>query len=78
MVDMWTAILHVTSVHSHSDDFVGVAKTGSALQSLIDIVHNYSKCWYFEANVKNCGVVIFTKVGKVSGGWVWVIKAFLF
>ena len=25
------------------DDFVGVGETGSALLSLIDIVHNYSK-----------------------------------
>ena len=26
-----------------TDDFVGLAKTGSALQKLIDTVHNYSK-----------------------------------
>ena len=34
-----------------ADDFIGNAETGSALQSLIDIVHNYSYCWQFEANV---------------------------
>ena len=27
-----------------ADDFVGVAKTVSALQKLIDNVHNYNKC----------------------------------
>ena len=35
-----------------ADDFVGITETGPALQSLIDIVHNYSKRWEFEANVK--------------------------
>ena len=35
-----------------ADDFVGLAETGLALQSLIDVVNNYSKCWHFEANVK--------------------------
>ena len=37
-------------------DFVGLAETGAALQSLIDVVYNYSKHWHFEANVKkwNC------------------------
>ena len=53
------------------DDFVQVAETGSALQKLIDIVHNYSKHGHFEANVKQCAAVIFSKVGKVLGGWVW-------
>ena len=52
-------------------EFVGLAETGSALQKLIDIVPNYTKHWRFEANVKKCAVVIFSKVGKVSGGWVW-------
>ena len=52
-----------------ADDFVGIAETGSALQKLIDAVHNYSNCWRFEANLK-CAVVIFSEVGKVSGGWV--------
>ena len=52
-------------------NFVGVAETKSALHRLIDIVHNYSKRWYFEANVKKYAVVIFSKLGKVSGGWVW-------
>ena len=28
-----------------ADDFVGIAETGPALQSLIDVVHNYSKRW---------------------------------
>ena len=28
--------------------FVGLAETGSALQNLIDIVHNYSKPWLFK------------------------------
>ena len=36
-----------------ANDFVGLAETGSALQKLIDIVHNYSKHWHFESNVKN-------------------------
>ena len=29
-----------------TDDFVGVAETGLALQKLIDIVHNYNKYWH--------------------------------
>ena len=35
-----------------ADEFIGIAETGRALQSLIDIVYNYSKRWRFEANVK--------------------------
>ena len=31
-----------------ADDFVQIAETGQASQSLIDIVHNHSKCWQFE------------------------------
>ena len=54
-----------------ADDFVGVAETGSALQKLIGITHNYSKGWCFEVNVKKCAVVGFFKVGKFSAGWVW-------
>ena len=42
-----------------ADDIVGIVKTGSAVQKLLDIAHNYSKCWHFEVNVKNCAVVIF-------------------
>ena len=33
-----------------ADDFVGLAEIRSALQKLIDIVHNYTKHWHFEAN----------------------------
>ena len=53
-------------------DFVGVAETGSALQTLIYIVHNHSKLCHFEANVnKNCAIVFFvSKVGKVLDRWV--------
>ena len=61
-----------------ADDFVGLAETGSALQILIDIVHNYSKRWRFEANVKKCATVVFSKMGRLSSpqarqqaGWVW-------
>ena len=43
-----------------ADNFVGLAETKPALQSLIDIVHNYSKCWRFESNVEKCGIVIFS------------------
>ena len=42
----------------------------NAVPTLNNIVHNYSKR-SFEANVKKCAVVIFSKVGKVLGGWVW-------
>ena len=52
-------------------EFVGLSKTGSAFQKIIDIVHNYTKHWRFEGNVKKCAVVIFSKLGKVSSGWVW-------
>ena len=48
-----------------SNDFVGIAKTKSALQRLINTVHNYSKCWHFEANVKKCAIVVFFKNRKV-------------
>ena len=54
----------------YPNDFVGIAETGPALQSLINIVHNYSKCWRFEANVKKCATVSFSKTGKGSGKWV--------
>ena len=43
------------------NDFVGLAKTGSALQKLIDIVCNYSKCWCCEANVKRVLLKFFHK-----------------
>ena len=33
-------------------------------------VHNYSICWCFEANVKKFTIVIFSKLGNVSGKWV--------
>ena len=69
-----------------ADDFVGLVETESALQILIDIVHNYSKCWQFEANVKKCAIVVFVKNGvglhhprptsKVGG--FGVMKAFPF
>ena len=54
-----------------ADDFVGIAETGQALQSLIDVVHNYSKRWRFEANVKKCAVVVFSRTERGSGKWVW-------
>ena len=41
-----------------ADDFVALAKTGPALQNLID-VYNYGKHWRFEANMKKSVVVIF-------------------
>ena len=53
-----------------ANDFVGLANTESPLQELIHIIHNYSKHWHFEANVNKCAVVISSKVGEVSGGWV--------
>ena len=42
-----------------ADDFVGVAETRSALKRLIDIVHNHSKRWRLEANVKKRVVLNF-------------------
>ena len=68
-----------------ADDFAGLAETGSVLQILIDIVHNYSKRGRFEANVKKCATVVFSKTegfnrprpaSKVSG--LGVMKAFPF
>ena len=61
-----------------ADDFVGIAETGSALPSLIDIVHNFSKYWRFEANVKKCAVVVFSKTGKVQAGGFGVMRTFPF
>ena len=46
------------------DDFVRLAETRPALQSLIDIVHNYSKHWRFEANVKKMCHCNFSRTGK--------------
>ena len=54
-----------------ADDFVGLAESGPVLQNLIDIVYDYSKCWRFEANIKKCAVVVFSKLGNHSGKWVW-------
>ena len=53
-----------------ADDFVGLAESGPALQSLIDIVHDYSKCWHFEASVRKYAVVVFSKLGNHSGKWI--------
>ena len=54
-----------------ANDFVELAETGQALQSLIDVGHNYRICWHFEANVKKCADVISSKLGNFSGKWVW-------
>ena len=54
-------------------------KTGQALQSLINIVHNnYSKRWQFEVNLKKCATVIFSKTEEVLAGGFGVMKAFPF
>ena len=45
-----------------ADDFVELAETGSSLQILINIVHNYSKRWQFECNIK-CATVVFSNKG---------------
>ena len=47
------------SGHLFSDDYVGIAETGRALQSLIDIVYNYIKRWRYESNVTMCHCNIF-------------------
>ena len=68
-----------------ADDFVELAETGSTLQILINIAHNYSKRWRFEANDKKCAAVIFRKRGgfrrprpiSQAGGF-GVIRTFLF
>ena len=54
-----------------ADDFVGIAETRSALQSLIDIVHNYSQYWWSETKLNKCVVIIFQKQEKGPGKWVW-------
>ena len=61
-----------------ADDFVGIAETGRALQSLIDIVYNYSTRWRFEANVKKCASVIFQKQEEDLASGFGVMKAFPF
>ena len=50
---------------------LGVKFFKRVLQSLIDIVYNYSKRWRFEANIKQGAIVIFSKTGRGSGKWVW-------
>ena len=52
-----------------ADDFVGVAETDQTLQSLIDRIHNYSKLWRFEANVKKSAVIVFFQ----TGGCFWSV-----
>ena len=54
-----------------ADDLVGLAETRTTLQSLIDVVYNYSKCWHFEANVKKSALVILSKLGNLLGKRVW-------
>ena len=54
-----------------ADDFVGVAEMDQVLQSLVDRVHNYSKIWRFEANIKKSAVMVFPKLEDFSGQWVW-------
>ena len=55
-----------------ADDYVGLAETRRALQSLIDIVYNYSKRWRFEAILKKkCHCSIFKNRKRISGKWVW-------
>ena len=54
-----------------ADDFVGLAETGTALQSLIDVVYNCSKRCRFEANVKKSTVVIFSQLENFWSKWVW-------
>ena len=55
-----------------AEDFVGLADTGLDLQSLIDSVHNYSRRWRFEANIRKCAVVIFQNQREfLVSAWVW-------
>ena len=58
-----------------ANEFVGVAKTRWALQKLIDIVHNCSKHWHSEANVKESAVVIFQNEAMFREGGFVVVKA---
>ena len=66
------------SVLLFADDFVGITETGRALQCLIDVVYNYSKRWRFEANVKKCAIVIFSKTEEDLASGFGVMKAFPF
>ena len=61
-----------------ADDFVGIAETGSALQGLIDILHNYNKHWWSETNLKKCAIIIFQKQEKGPGKWAWGKESFPF
>ena len=47
-----------------ANDFVVVARLDQHYKKIIDIVHNYSKRWHFETNVKKCAVVILSELGK--------------
>ena len=50
---------------SFADSFVGVVESKLALQSMTTIIYNYSRCWRFEANLKKCAVVVFSKIGDI-------------
>ena len=60
-----------------ADDFVGLAETEPALQDLVDVVYNYSKCWRFEPNIKKSAVVIFSKLGNFGLSGFRFKRAFL-
>ena len=48
------------------NDFVGLAETGQALQSLIDVAYHNRICWGFEANIKVFSHNFFSKLGNLS------------
>ena len=57
-----------------ADDFVGLAETGSGMHTLINNVHNYSKHWRFEANIRKCVAVIFQNQGNFLASGLGVMK----
>lgn len=63
---------------SSANDFVGIAETGSVLQSLIDAAHNHSRHWQFEAYAKKCAVVIFSHSGTLLANGFGMTNAYPF
>ena len=61
-----------------ADDFVGLAKTGPALQNLINVVYNYSKRWRVEDNIKKCSCNFFSSRKFLGVCGFGVKRAFLF
>lgn len=61
VIKLWIIICPVFFL---ADDVVGITEAGSALQSVTDIVYDYSRGWCFEAKVEKSAVIYFLQDRK--------------